>query len=364
MQKLLAAIIILTLTSTYCVGQTFKPRYGQGSSQRTGDSARTQNRSLELRVLVDDRSSLGTSHDWMQALAEVGADRVVAETSRARKPSFEEFDSGSTKLLTVVGIVKQGKLHLPGGKFTIRQVAAIRAHLQKLRDDGAEVTVAEKVAFGLTAKQLVALHDQLGLKITSPTAGQNAGKLASTLMKNSGYPISIDRTSQLVISSAQSTVDIELEGYSIGTGLAIALRQLGLVFEPVRPQGQKVKLVVRAADEKTKNWPVGWPVSESRKKAAPNLFVKVDVQAAETPILDLLGAIEGRIEIPLIYDVAKISERGVDLASTKVSFSRPGKKSSYDMVMDKVLNQCKPKLKSELKIDEAGKRFLWITTRN
>ena len=97
---------------------------------------------------------------------------------------------------------------------------------------------------------------------------------------------------------------------------------------------------------------------------APKLYVKVSVEALDTPILDLLGAIEGRIEIPFVYDRAKISAKGIDLKATKVKFSRPGKKSSYDMVIDKVLNQCKPKMKSELKIDEVGKQFLWITPRN
>lgn len=363
MHKLIATIFILALTASSVSGQAFRPR-AQSSTQGSSSQTQNPNRSLELRVMVDAQSGIGTRHDWMQALAEVGADRVVAETSNVRKPSFEEHDTGRSKLLSVVGIVKQGKLHLPGGKFSIRQIEAIRTHLKKLRDDGAEVTVAKKVAFGLTAMQLVSVHEQLGSKIESSTKGRNVGELANSLLKKSGYPISIGAGEKLIISNAKSKMEFELEGFSTGTALAMSLRQIGLAFEPKRPQGQKVQLLVRELDDKTNNWPVGWPISESISEIAPKLYVKVPVQALETPILDLLNGIEQRMDFPFLYDQAGISEKGIDLDTTKINFSRPGKKSSYDMVIDKVLNQCKPKLKSVLRIDEVGKRFLWITPRN
>ena len=264
MKRRLASIFVLLLACSTVQSQSFKPRYQQSGSNSTRQSeskTQTRNRSIELRVLVDDRGALGSSHQWMQALAGVGADRVVAETSRVKEPSFEEFGTGSSTTLQIVGIVRQGKLHLPGGKFTIRQTSAIEAHLKKLRDDGAEITVAAKVAFGLTAKQLVSVHDKLGAKIESTTKGQDIGKLANRLIQKSGYPLSIDSAAKLLISNSESKMDLELEGFSTGTALALTLRQMGLVFEPKRPQGKEIQLLVRAVDEKTKHWPVGWPVS-------------------------------------------------------------------------------------------------------
>lgn len=366
MQKLFAVIFIFALAGS-CASTTWaqrnSSRFGSDSRQSSYGS-QLPNRSLELRVMVDDRSAVGARHEWMQALAEVGADRVVAESSRVSEPSFKEFDNGSTKLLTVVGIVRKGKLHLPGGKFSIRQTSAIRSHLKKLRDDGAEVTVAEKVGFGLTAKQLLSVHDKLGVKVGTSTKGKNAGELATSLLKKSGYSTSIDASTRRTLTSAESKIDYELESFSKGTSLALILRQMGLAFEPNRPQGQNIKLLVRRIEGDAKQWPVGWPISGSRKKIAPKLFVKISAQVQDAEILKLLGDIEQRIEIPFFYDRSKISANGIDLETTKVSFSKPGKKSSYDMLIDKVLNQCKPKLKSELRIDEVGKVFLWITTRN
>lgn len=354
----LAALVIGHSPSTG-QSQTFQQRYG--SSAQTDAKSQTK-RSLELRVLVDASAGIGSRHKWMQALAEVGADRIVAETSRKTQPSFEEFGSGTSKTLSIVGIVKQGKLHLPGGKFSIHQTSAITDHLKKLRDDGAEVTIAKKVAFGLTTKQLISVHDQLGVPIESPTSGVKAADLAKTLLKESGYSLLIDEATKLVISQSESTIENELQGYSIGLGLALALRQMGLVFEPTRPPAESIQLRIREVDEETQHWPVGWPISESRKKVAPSLFVKVPVQAFDTPLIDLLNAIETRSKLSFVYDNAAIMQKEIDL-KTKVTFSRPGKKASFDIVINKVLAQTKPKLKSEIKIDEVGKPFLWFTPR-
>ena len=55
--------------------QTFPKRLGSASNA----AAQTGTRSLELRVMVDEKAAIGTRHQWMQALAEVGADRLIAE---------------------------------------------------------------------------------------------------------------------------------------------------------------------------------------------------------------------------------------------------------------------------------------------
>ena len=344
--------------------QSFRPRYransGSGASGRTSDQS--QHRSLELRVQIDAKSAIGTSHEWMQALSNVGADRVVAETSKVREPSFNESGSGAIKTLSIVGIVKRGTLYLPGGKFKISQTAAIRSHLKKLRDDGAEVTIAEKVAFGLTAKQLLSVHDSMGASIGSSTMGKNAATLTRQLLDLSGYEAVIDKSARRTLRNSTTEFNVELKGFSLGTSLALSLRKIGLVFEPIRPQGGEIQLRVRKSDDEAENWPVGWPVSESLSVAAPKLRVKVPIQAQDAEIVKLLSAIEGRVEIPFIFDDRRIAEKGIDLEATKVTYVRNAK-SSYKMVIDKVLNQCKPKLKSELRIDEVGKRFLWITPR-
>jgi hypothetical protein len=197
----------------------------------------------------------------------------------------------------------------------------------------------------------------MGTTINSSTKGQSASKLAQRFLKLSGYPTKIENSAQRKLASSEAKLDVELNGFTLGTGLAIALRPIGLVFEPTRPQGQQIQLLVRVAHEKEKNWPVGWPVTEPTRNAAPKLMVKVPAE-----ILKLLAAIEGRVELPFFFDHAKIKAKGIDLESTKVTYARE-KKSSYDMIIDKVLNQCKPKLKSELRIDEVGKKFLWITPR-
>lgn len=360
---LLLAVSIATIV---CNGSTdaaqFTPRSSGNQNNARQTDAGTTNRSIELKVLVDSRAPLGTSQRWMQMLAEVGADRVVASTSRANKPSFEEYGSGSTKTLSVTGIVKNDKLLLPGGKFSIRQAAAIKSHLQKLRDDGAEITVAEKVSFGLTAVQMIDVLERMSAKIEAPTRGKDTATTIRSLLSRSGFPVDIESDADTLLAKADTPFQNELKDFTIGTGLAVALRSIGLVFEPHRPQGQNIRLLVRVADAKRKNWPIGWPITESIQKVAPKIYVKIDLQVQDTPIMDLLNAIEPRLQIPFFYDYHKIGLKQIDLSETKVNFVK--NRATYDSVIDKVLNQCKPKMKSKLLIDEEGKIFMWITPRN
>ena len=366
--KIVASVLffLALLIGTLCPSseaQSIRSRYRSSSGASLGPASKqSQSRSLELKVQIDARSAVGTSHEWMQALSEVGADRVIAETSKVREPSFKETGSGNFKTLSITGIVKRGTLYLPGGKFKISQTAAIRNHLRKLRDDGAEVTIAEKVAFGLTAKQLLSVHDALGATLNTSTKGKRAATLARQLLELSGFETVIDNSARRSLNASNHEMQVELDGFSLGTSLALTLRTMGLVFEPIRPQGKQVQLRIRTSDDNSENWPVGWPVSESLSVAAPKLRIKVPIQAQGAEILKLLQAIEGRVEIPFVFDDRNIGQKGIDLESTKVTYTRAAK-SSYERVIDKVLNQCKPKLKSELRIDEVGKRFLWITPR-
>lgn len=355
--------IAFSIASESLVNAQFSSRSstrGKIGSRQSG--TQSVNRSLELKVLADPRGAIGSQQEWMQMLAEVGADRVVSSTSKATKPSFEEFGSGNNKTLSITGILKNGKLLLPGGSFSIRQSSAIKAHLQKLRDDGAEVTVAEKVAFGLTAIQMIEVLERMSTKIDSPTQGKKTAATIRSLLSQSGYPIDIEKTARETLSGLDSDFKAELKGLTAGTGLAIALREAGLVYEPHRPQGKDVRLLVRTVDDKKKNWPIGWPIEESIRKVAPKLYVKIDLSVNDTLILKILNGIEGRLELPFIYDFHKMELKGVDLDATKVTFVK--NRVPYITALEKVLSQTKPRLKPLLLADEEGKIFVWITPRN
>jgi len=354
----LAALLFLILTllpldSTW--GQSFQSR----TRQQSGANAK---RLIELRVQVHPRSPLGTQQEWMKALAEVGAEQLKVESSKTSEPSFEEIGTGTRKTLAVTAIVKRGKLHLPGGKFTMRQTAAIKDHLDKLRADGGEATVAKKVAFGLTAKQLIGVHEQFEGVKSLATKDQSASGVARSLMARSGFEIKITKAASQKMAISEETLSAEMNGFTTGTSLAYALRAMGLVFRPQRKLGQPIELIVDVADPNQKNWPVGWPVVETMRQAAPKMYTKIDLQVQEQPIMNVLAALETRGGIPFMYDETKIKLRKIDLPNLKVTYAK--NKTTYHSAALGVLRQSKPSLKFDLRIDETGKRFFWISPVN
>ncbi len=352
---LVCALTVGITSSPDSSGQRFQSR-----SQRQSDTA--TKRLIELRVQVHPRSPLGTQQEWMQALAEVGAEQLKIETSKKSRPSFEEIGSGPRKTLSVTAIVNRGKLHLPGGQFTARQTAAIKAHLDKLRADGGEATVAKKVAFGLTAKQLIGIHEQFEAVKSPSTKDQPAADVARSLIARCGYKVTISGAASQKLATSEENLSSELNGFTAGTSLAYALRTMGLVFRPQRKTGQPIELQVDVANAEQTNWPVGWPVEEKLRESVPKMFTKIDLQVQQNPILDVLGAIESRGGTPFFYDDARLKLKKIDLANLKVDYVK--NRTSYYSAAVGVLKQSKPSLKFDLRIDETGKRFFWITPVN
>ena len=71
-----------------------------------------------------------------------------------------------------------------------------------------------------------------------------------------------------------------------------------------------------------------------------------------------LEAIAARLKVPVLMDYNAMARHGVDPAKTPVSL--PSARTTYSLAMRKLLFQAR--LKFEVRVDEAGKPFLWITT--
>jgi hypothetical protein len=355
------ALLVLSASSAEAQFRTRSPQSSglSQSNQSVSPSDEAQKlRTLQLKVVASDRSIVGEQQRWMEMLSGVGADRVLSQTSRESQPTIEETDLGDSVHVAVTGIITNNQLLLPGGKFSIRDKARIRDHLQKLRDDGAEVALAKKMAFGLTAKQLVALHDQLSSPVVESSKGRKATDVARELVNLAGLTTVIDESAKPLIESEEVIID-ELQGLSVGTALSAAVRPLGLIVEPKREQGAEIKLHLRDSREADENWPVGWPISDSPVNVSPKLFTQLDLQIRMVALKDVLDAFQGRLEIPFLYDRNGMARKGLEPAEIKVTYVK--NKTNYGIAMRKVLEQSKPKMKYELRIDEVGKPFIWIS---
>jgi hypothetical protein len=324
------------------------------------ESVTAQERFVELQIVSRAAGELGVQHEMMEMLSGVGADRVsVKSTTGNVRTSVTESESGGTTNVVVVGILDGRTLKLPGGRYSLRDSARIRDYVQKLRDDGAEITLADKQAFGLTGPQLVEVFDSLGGEVQDSTKGQPSSRVIQQLAL--GLTLEIGMTDEAWQLLNDTPILEEYQGLSTGTAMAAILRPLGLVLSPFREQGKAVQFRIAASTEVEEHWPVGWPIEESPGQAEPKVFERLDeVSIQNISLKDTLDAIEARVGVPFIYDQNGIARAGLDLSEVQVNLIRT-RPMKYFLVLKKVLIQARPKLDVEIRKDENGKSFLWIS---
>ncbi len=317
-----------------------------------------QDRFVSLEAYTGQREAIGATQQWMAALGECGIDRVRVKTSAAPPQiKIEEEKSGRSSSIYVIGRIQNGKLSVPGRSFSMKDTAGIRAYFLGLKQDGADVALAEKKAFGLTSKQLVEVHEQLSATIKRPTKGEPTSTLLSQLLGQQRFATEYDNTARKALGGSDKVTE-ELQGLSIGTGIAAIIRPLGLVLQPRRTQGKAITLNIVAFDSAAENWPIGWPNKQPTSRIAPSLSKRLDLEIRGFTLEQTMNALEGRVGIPFLYDQNGMARQEIDPATAKVTFVK--KKVTYIAAIGKMLNQTRPRLKHEIRVDENGKPFLWI----
>ncbi len=321
--------------------------------------AQTADRIIELEVKLAGAAS-DDHQQWAELLADVGADRVRITSGDNAKPSTSESEYQGQTIISVIGVLdRSGKLFLPGGSFSLQDSGRIRELIGKLRADGAQVTLSQKLAFGLTAEQLVELSEMLALEVEFETKEQRIGAVVTKLQSILVIPLNIDPAVRAKLAGSDSVPE-ELNGLSVGTVLAAVIRPLGLVAVPSRPVGKSLELSLVDTRSAQAHWPVGWPSELSPAKTAPQLFERFNFELNRAPLSDALRAIEKKTGVPMLFDHNSFAREGIELAQVKVTFNK--QKQTYFGTVDDLLSQARPRLKLELRVDEAQHPFLWIST--
>jgi hypothetical protein len=144
-----------------------------------------------------------------------------------------------------------------------------------------------------------------------------------------------------------------------GTGLTILLRPLGLALRPAKPRGGEVVHRIVAGENFDGNdvWPVGWKLDGSPRQTAPEFFENLNSEIDGYTLDEALGAIVSRLKSPVLIDHAAVARRGVPFNKVHVKLSRTN--TYYKRILDRILIQAH--LHGELRVDEAGTVFYWIS---
>jgi len=312
---------------------------------------------VQLELVTDQGVSITAQQQWLRQLAEAG---VSGFRIRVRQPSDQpKIETGGTPqapIYQVTGvIVSDNEVVVPGKRFRLNNLVPLRQWLDELAQQGPAENRAPTDSFGLELEQFQRLHDDLAQPLGFSTAGM--GRLA-VLEKIAGqlkHPLRIDR--QRLGATDEDKVSEELSKVSCGTALAGVLRPLGFCLVLHRGAGQGEYAVMASAPD-LKAWPVGWKPDKPDRELVPGLYEFLNVNVQGVAVTKVVEAVGTRLELPVLWDQNALARHGVEPEQAIVNL--PNSRTTYSLMLRKVLFQAK--LKSELRIDEAGQPLLWITT--
>jgi hypothetical protein len=314
---------------------------------------------VELELVTEERVPITSQQEWMRRLGEAGVTNVrirSAGLTGAVRVGVEVRGGEAAPTYAVTGVITSGDvLVLPGGRFQTTQAAQVARWLDELARLGPAEKRPARSAFGLDAVQFQAIHDELARPASVSTKGVTRSKAVESILRGLTVPVRCDRA--MLDAAAADELAEELSGLSCGTALAYALRAPGLCLVP-RATASGVELEIVAARPEMEVWPVGWKSEKPDRDVLPALYeflnVKLDGVAA-TKVLEALGE---RLKVPVLPDHNAMARHGVDPDTAYINF--PDGRTSYSLLLQRALFQAR--LKSELRVDEAGNPLLWITT--
>lgn len=308
-------------------------------------------------IVVGENQVGGDFHAWMELLGQAGA---VGVRMRAPLPTdrlgLEVQGSAERPVYVVTAMLTpQGELILPGGRFRRSDAALIGRWIKDLAENGPPDRREARGAFGLTAAALEQVHKQLAQPLLDATQDKSRWEVARAIGRQLQTTLVLSAAQQQVLEADKVTE--ELVGLSCGTALAFVLRPAGLSLIP-QARGSQIGYAVVAAERGVQVWPVGATPEKPPRDVLPALFDFLPVNIQNVSAKTAIDAIGKRLQVPVLIDHNALARHGIDADKVNVALT-PGK-STYSLILQKVLFQAR--LKMEVRVDEADKPFLWITT--
>jgi len=327
---------------------------------------------FELELATERGVQITAPHEWLQLLTSLGINNVrIRGAQPGDEPRVENRGTGDQPRYHVTGILTSGNaMLLPGGSFSRADHARLKDYFERLAADGGESLTAPRGMFGLTEKEIEAVFADLAQPIDIETKGQTPRTLIHRLQSQFSLEIVADPKADQVVREAAPVSD-ELKGLTAGTALAMMLRSDGLVLRPEKPRGRPAVFQIdladrdsmdastlgKSADHEMTHWPIGWKLQKPPGETAPSLFEFLNAEIDGYTLEEALAAIAPRLKIPLYLDHAALAAHQIDPVRIQVRLART--RTFYKRVIDRALAQAR--LGSQLRIDEAGTPFLWIT---
>ena len=311
---------------------------------------------VQLEIAGDSALGAGMSfQEWGRSLSDAGVQNCrLSSGEEGDKPGIEIGGTAEMPIYKVTAVLgAHDELIMPGGtRFRRSECKKLAAWLDDLAKLGLPEKREKVAAFGLTAGQLQKVNTDLSKPVGFSTKGMARNEAVNKIAAQLGLILTIDGT----LTGGDDKIEEELSDISCGTALACILRPIGFCMVP-RVSGETLSYAVKKAQLDQEVWPIGWP-AESTQKVLPGIHEFHNVNVSNVPATKVLATIGKQLKVPVLYDHNALARHGIDL--DKALVSHPAGRTTYSVALRRML--AKVELKFEVRVDEAGKPLLWVST--
>ena len=328
-----------------------------------GQEARREPLTTKVRfeILLAPRTTSIDAQRWGPVFQKLGESARFRQPILDDRPEVTETRQGRTRLVKAVGELKpDGSLAFPGRSFRLTETRELAEWIRELKTYGAQGSPAGKRGFGLSATQL----DLVLRMLEAPMTKDVTGLPLEQAVRQFGLPptlplrFSVDAEQDMQKLPVAVTAPADLRGLSRGTVLAILLSRANLGFRPSRTPVGSLELVALPLEPDAGLWPIGWPLDRPPVHVVPK-YVETEIfDLMDEPLTSLLDDAKKQAGVRILVDVHRIADAELSLDLVKVT-QRP-RRMTWSGMLDRATF---PDLMPELLQDEAGKPFVWITTR-
>jgi hypothetical protein len=320
-------------------------------------------RTVELDILIHAAPSYRVkAQEWGRLFQELGYTPKFRQPKPGEELRIEDIVDGDRVTVRIVcGMSLDGSIRIGRQKFTLEDSNKLRSFLDELRDYGSGGPPERNPTWGMSEKQLIEIMKLLSEPVTDVVQLQSPVVAVESLGLPDGVKLTFaDSARERALGRRPESApeELDLKGCSKGCGMAILLAQYGLGFRPQRIAANRFELQIDVGGEINNLWPTGWKTQETVAKVLPAYLKSVPVDVEDAEVSALLDVVSERLKIPVFYSGFELTSAGKNLDELK--YSRKQEKIAPSRLLTSIAD--KHQLGFDVRVDEGGKLFLWVTT--
>jgi hypothetical protein len=359
--------LLLIQMNSFSEAQSTRPPSSAGSglkgpALKSAPDEEPSEFTIEIDILIQSQPSYRVrSQEWGRAFQEIGYFPRFREPRPGEKLRVFDDKERTTPTVHVVGGMSQdGVIEIQGRQFEQTDLKELQAVLQLIEKFGESGPPDKNPRWGFTDEQLQDISEQLSEPVSGPVELQSPIATVESLHLPPAFRLNFTAASReraLGKRPESAPESIDLTGVAKGTSLAIVLSQYGLGFRPKKSGANQIVLEIDAGNESSNLWPAGWKSQETVSAVLPTYLKSIEIKVEDYPVNGLLDVVAEKLGVAVYLSSFELAAAGRDLEELKYSRSDkmpPGKLLTllgdrYDLGFD-------------VRVDEAGKVFLWTTT--